>query len=98
MGIYSIGFLVALGFTLLVMLVFLFFIRDVKIIFNKKTDSYKVNYFAPAYKNKEGSLSDIQNVLIISEVSESFGKKQAGLYLGLKNKESILLKSLGVYK
>lgn len=97
MGAWGVGFLIGFSFTLLVMLVGVFFIGNVKIILDKQSNTYKTKYLSPLHKNKKGSLSEIQNVLLISEVSKSFGKKQAGLYLNLKNKEMILLKSLGFY-
>lgn len=95
MGVLSTIIIGILGAIIIIMAFVTILVGDVKMTFNKQANTYQIKYFSPMYPNKEGKLTDIQNLRIISEVQTSFSAKQAGLYLELANEELILIQALG---
>jgi len=96
LGVFGSIILSVLGGTLIVMLITTILVGDVRMTFNKKENTYKINYLSPVYQNKKGDLNEIKNVLIISEIQKSFSEKQGGLYLEFQNGKLILIQPLGV--
>lgn len=81
--------------TLLALIVTACLVGDVKMTFDKRDSSYKIRYYSPMYSNKQGHLEDIKAVLLLTKIADTFEQKQAGIYLLLQNKETILIQAIG---
>ena len=92
-GIISAILLSVLAVVILILLALAFFIGNTNIIFDKTKNQYFFNYSSPMKQGEKGSLSDIENVLLLTRVKNPTFEHQAGLHLELTNEKTIMLQA-----